>query len=273
MAIKAIVDTLDDVPEAYRDLYTEVNGKFEVTGIEDVLGLSAVKSLKTENGARRIAEKKAKDELAKWSTLADRKPEDIIAALNRVEELELAAEGKLDDAKINEMVQKRLGHHTGPLQRKLDEALKANLEKDGQIETFTKKERTRTIHDSVREAVAKAQGFQAAALEDALLYADRHFELNEDGKVVTKDGVGVTPGVDAVVWMTEMQTRKPHWWGETKGGGGGGGGRPPLGGVNPFSKDGWNLTEQGKLLSTNRTRAEQLAKAAGTTIGGKRPLK
>jgi hypothetical protein len=270
MAIKAIVDTLDGVPEQYHDLYTEKDGKFELTGVEDVLSLTVVKALKTENGARRISEKAAKEALAKWG---DRKPEETLLLLDRIPELEAAAEGKLDDNKINEIVQKRLGHHTGPLQRKLDEATKAIAERDAAIDGFTKKERTRTIHDAVREAVAKATGFQPNALEDALMYADRHFEINEDGKVTTKDGVGVTPGIDPVVWLSEMQGKKAHWWGQTQGSGSNGSVKGTLGGANPFSKDGWNMTEQGKILKASPSRAEQLARSAGTTVGGPRPTK
>jgi hypothetical protein len=198
----------------------------------------------------------------------------VIALLDRVPELEAAAQGKLDDAKITDLVEKRIGSKTAPLERKIAELIKNGTEKDELIKAFKVKEDTRTLHDSIREAVAKSSGFQGAALEDALLFGERHLTINEEGKVVTKEGVGVTPGVDAVVWLTEMQQRKPHWWGETKGGGatgsgkGGGGG----GGENPFSREHWNVTKQGQMLRENKTRAEQMARAAGTVVGGGMPL-
>lgn len=37
-------------------------------------------------------------------------------------------------------------------------------------------------------------------------------------------------------------------------------------GANPFSKEGWNMTEQGKLLRENPEQARQLASAAGMKI-------
>ncbi|MGL5436599.1 MAG: phage scaffolding protein [Lachnospiraceae bacterium] len=43
-----------------------------------------------------------------------------------------------------------------------------------------------------------------------------------------------------------------------------GGGNPPA--KNPFAKESFNLTEQGKLLRDNPEQAKQLAAAAGTTI-------
>lgn len=271
MAIKAIVEKLDDVDEKYRDLYTERNGKFEVTAIE---------GMKTQGDVDRVSEglRKEKEEHKKtkerWSILADKKPEDIIASLDRIAELEAAAGGKLDEVKINDLVEKRIGSKTAPLERKIKELTTQVGERDGIITGFKTKEQARTVQDSIKEAIGKAQGFQTVAIEDAILFGERHLTIDESGKVVTKDGVGVTPGVDASVWLTEMQSRKPHWWGETSGGGAGGnrtgGGNA---GTNPWSHDGWNMTEQGRIFSTNPSRAEQLAKSAGhsSAIGARRP--
>jgi hypothetical protein len=275
MAIKAVVDSLDDVEEGFRGLYTEVNGKFEI-GIEDVNLLTPVKKLKDENAQRRIAEKKAKDALAPFSAfLGERKLEDVQAMLDKYPELEAAAAGNLDEGKINGIVEGRIKTKLAPVERERDQLRAQIQERDGIIDGFKTKERTRTIHDSVRDAISKQQGFQPTALEDALEVAGRMFEVDEDGKVVTKDEVGVTPGIDAVVWLTEMQNKRPHWWGTTSGGGsrGNNGNNGTTTGNNPFTREHWNMTEQGKLVKTNRARAEQLARSAGTTIGGGMPAR
>lgn len=270
MPIKVLIDKLEDVEEPFRGLYTEQNGKFALTGVEGMKTQADVDRVQASLIKERGEHKATKEKLA---VFGDRKVEDILAELDTIPALKAAAEGKFDEAKVNELVEKRIGSKTGPLDRQIAQ-LKKNLDdKEIIINDFKSKETTRTIHDSIREAVGKAQGFQAAAVEDALMFGERHLTINDEGKVVTKDNVGVTPGVDAVVWLTEMQNKKPHWWGETKGGGaqgnqGGGGGS----GKNPFTRENWNLTEQGKLIKENRTRAEQLAKAAGTSIGGGMPL-
>lgn len=271
MAIKAIIDKLEDVDEKYRDLYTEKNGKFELTGVE---------GMKTEADVARLTtalEKERKDHKAVKQILTtivgDKKPEDVIAALDRIPELEAAAEGKMDEHKINEIVEKRIGSKTGPLERKIKELTAQNVEKDESIKGFTAKERKRTITDAVRDAIGKEKGFQGTAMDDALMNAEAMFDITEEGKVITKDGVGVTPGVDAVVWLKDMQQKRPHWWGPTGGGGAGGnnGAGGGVNGANPFARETWNMTEQGKLVNSNRSRAEQLAKAAGTSIGGGMP--
>jgi hypothetical protein len=107
-----------------------------------------------------------------------------------------------------------------------------------------------------------------------LLLSDRVFEVEEGtNRVVTKDNVGVTPGIDPSVWFTDIQKTRPHWWGPSQGGGAGGnrGGAGDTS-VNPFSHANWNLTEQGRLVQADRAKADQLAKAAGTTVGGPRPI-
>jgi len=266
MTLKAVLDTLDDIPEHFHSLYTERNGKFELTGIEGVRTQADVDRLQAALSKERSEHKATKE---KFSAFANLDPQEVLAKLDRFPELEEAAKGKLDDAKIDELVSKRIKSKLSPLEREISE-LKAQLsEREQLIADFKAKETQRTIFDKVREAATSAK-ILPEAMEDALLLAERVFEVTEDGRVLTKDNVGVTPGVDPTVWFTDLQSKRPHWWGPSAGGGASGS-KTPGGMQNPFSYEHWNLTEQGKLLTTNRARAEQLAKAAGTTIGGPRP--
>lgn len=268
MALKAWVDKLEDVPEAVRGEYTQVGDKFELA-VDGALDLTPIKGLRNENGARRISEKAAKDALAIWKPLIEgKKPEEILAILDRVPELEALAAGRVDDAKIQTMVESRVGAKLAPVQRELSTLKTTLAERDVAIAAYQTKERTRAVHDSVRAAIGASKGFQASATEDALLLAERMFEVNDEGKVVTKDGVGVTPGMDAVVWLSDLQTKRAHWWGPTEGGGAGGSGnRGGQGSENPWRADQWNMTKQATIAKENPTRAEQLAAAAGSKVG------
>lgn len=266
MALKAILDSIDDLPDALKGEYVQKGDKYELQ----------VEGMKTEADVARVQEalRKEKNDFKtfkdKFSALGDRKPDEILAQLDRITELEAAAAGKLDDEKINAIVEGRVKQKIAPIERERDQLRTQLGEKDKLVETYTAKERTRAIHDAVRKAGTAAK-ITAEAMEDALILAERHFELDDSGKVVTKDGVGVTPGIGAEVWFTDLQKSRPHWWGTSSGGGAGGN----RGGIdttkNPFSHEHWNMTEQGKILTADRSKAEQLAKAAGTTIGGKRP--
>ncbi|WP_044156040.1 hypothetical protein [Escherichia coli] len=103
------------------------------------------------------------------------------------------------------------------------------------------------------------------------MYGTSVFEVGEDGSVVTKDGVGVTPGLKPEAWLSDMKERRPHWWPAWQGAGSRGGRGGPGGGDNRFTAGAWGVTEQGKIASADPAKAERLAKAAGTTLGGAKP--
>ncbi len=268
MPIKAIVDSLDDVPAHFHELYTQKGDKFELTGVEGVRTQADVDRLQGALTKERNDHKTVRERLG---LLGDRKIEDVLLQLDRIPELEAAAEGKLDEAAINNLVEGRIKTRVAPVEREKGQLAQKVQELGDIVLKYQTLEKVRTIHDAVREAVGKTQGFQPGAVEDALLYGERMLEVGEDSRVTTRDGVGVTPGIDATVWLTEMQTKKSHWWGTSAGGGAGGNRGGGGGGTNPWSAEEWNMTEQGKILNENRTRAEQMAKSAGTTIGGPKP--
>jgi|LSQX01.1.fsa_nt_gb hypothetical protein len=267
MVLKAILDNLNDVPEHFHELYTEKNGKFEFTGVEGMKTQADIERLQSALAKERNDHKQTRD---RFSVLGDRDLDEVVGLLDRIPELEAAAAGKVDETKMAELVEARLKTKLAPVEREKAGLATKVAELTGQIEQFQSRERTRAIHDEVRKAATSSKVLPEA-LEDALMLAERVFEVDEDGRVVAKEGVGCTPGVDPAVWLTELQNKRPHWWGPSQGGGSTGNNRGNGGGSNPWTAEHWNMTEQGRILNENRTRAEQLAKSAGTTIGGPRP--
>lgn len=267
MALKAIVDSLDDIPADIHGEYVERNGKFElqVEGMKTAADVERVQSALTKERTDHGALKQ------RVGLLGDRKIEDVIPLLDKIPELEAAAAGKLDEPAIERIVEGRLNTKLAPVVRERDQ-LKAKVgELEGTVKEYSTKERTRTIHDQVRTAAVKAK-MLPEAIEDALALADRTFEIEEGtDKVITKDKIGVTPGLEPSAWLTDLIDKKPHWWGPTQGGGAGGGGGGGQADGNPFTAENWNLTKQGEIYRSNPAKATQLAQAAGTTVGGKKP--
>lgn len=265
--LKAILDSLEGVETHFHSLYTERNGKYELTGIEGVKTQADIDRLQTALTKERNDHKTLKD---RFATFGDRKPEDIIAALDRIPELEAAAKGNLDEAKLNEIVEGRIKSRLAPVERQAQTLQQQLSEANASLEMLRTKDSLRIVTDAVRGAASKLKVVDSA-VEDVTLLAERLFTIDETGAVVTKDNVGVTPGISADVWLTDMQAKRPHWWGPSQGGGAGGNRGGVSGVTNPWSKDSWNLTEQGRIYKENSGKAEQLAKAAGTTIGGPKP--
>lgn len=265
MGLKIVVDKLDDVDSKYHDLYTERDGKFHLTGVDGMKTQDDIDRLQTALTKERNDHKGLKDRV---KLLGDRKIEDVVKDLDRIPELEAAAKGA---ANVDELVEAKIKARIAPVERERDKLAEEVSEKDAKIVEFEAKDRTRKIHDSVREAIGRQQGFQSSAVEDALLIAERLFEVDDRGQVVARDGVGVTPGIAPQVWLQEVQQTRPHWWGPNVGGGAGGNAGGKSGTTNPWTNEHWNMTEQGRILRENPQLAEQMAKSANTTIGGGRP--
>ena len=266
--LNAIETSLDNVAEPYRGLYTEREGKFELTGVTGFKTQADIDRLQGALVKERNDHKTVRDRLGLFGDLD---PEQIHAKLDRIDELEAAAGDKIDENKLNEMVETRLKTKLAPVERQLNTVVKERDDLVQVVGQYQEKERIASIHSSIRDGAGKTKVLPEA-VEDALLLAERVFEVNEDGSVTAKDGMGCTPGITPEIWFQELQSLRPHWWGPSQGGGArpGGGGNT---GNNPWASETWNMTEQNRIYRENPQRAQQLARSAGTSIGGLQPVK
>jgi hypothetical protein len=274
MTLKDTLDNLDDLPESVnpRELYVERDGKFALN-IPGVVPRSELQRVLSSLEKERNDHKQVRERLGAWGEL---KPDEVLSELDRIDEYRKAAEGKLDDNQIEELVQRRLQRQVGPVQRELEKIAKERDTLRGELESMQKDAQRRTVHDEIRKAAKGAQ-IRESAIDDALVLGERVFEITEDGRTVTRDGVGVTPGLSPGEWFNEIQQARPHWWPEDRGAEARGSraGLPAgFEGENPFSADGWNITAQHRFVRQyGMEKATALAKKAGTTVGGPKPQK
>ena len=272
MALKIELDTLDEVPSHFHELYSEVDGKFTLTGIEGLKTQKDINNLTTALTKERADHKQTKERYQPILSLGKEIP-DIISMIDRIPELEALASGKVDETKIEQLVESRIKAKLSPVERALEAERQRAMLLENENNNFKHEKKITTIHSALRKA-AKETKVRSDALDDAVMLAERYFELDETGAVIGRsDSNGVIPGMDPVAWFMENQSKRAYLWGETVGGGASGSGNNFAGIANPWSYDNWNLTEQGKILKANASRADQLAKAAGTSIGGGRPSK
>lgn len=266
MSLEAIHKTLDDIPEQYRDLYSERNGQFELSGIVGVKTQADIDRLSMSLSKERNDHKDTKTRAQIWGDLNH---DEVMASLDRIPELEAAAkEGGIDEEKMNELVEGRIKTRIAPIDRENAQLKVDNETLSSKIMEFQTKETTRKVHDNVRSACMDAKVLDTAQ-EDVLFLSERVFEVREDdGEVVTRDNVGVTPGIRAQDWLTEMQGKKPHWWPASQGSGSNGGNGGHNFSDNPWSSKGWNVTKQGLYAKQHgMDKATSAAKAAGSSIG------
>jgi hypothetical protein len=293
MALREVYDSADDIDEAFRPLYKEVKEGdstkyvFDTSQFEGgtVIGTKGRLKLQEEAGGYRTKLKEAKTSLEKYTALGTL--EELSEKLTKYPELEAAAAagGSKSKEAIDAQVAARLGTEKTKWEREISPKLQ-EAERNGKlVQHYENAQVTRALTDAAMAAINdfKKGKLDPGAIEDALMYAERHLtaetERDEETgllKVVsikTKDGVGVTPDVDVSTWLLEMVGRKQHWLLGSEGSGSEGSrrnGRLDLTG-NPFTYEGWNLGEQGKLMRTDPERAKSLAKAAGIKPGDLRP--
>ncbi len=270
MAIKAIYEKQDEIPEQYRDLFSERSGKWELTGVEGVKTQGDVDRIQEALRKEKSDHKVARDRL---SAFGDMEPDKVREQLDSIEELKLRAEkGSLSDEKLEELVNARMARKLAPLERELV-TTKGALEKEkaraGELEGTI---RRGTIERSLREAATAAK-MVPEAIEDMVLLGERVFDVAEDGVVTVREGSGYPLGLRAGEWLKEMQEKRPHWWPPSQGGGAGGsGGGGAGGGSNPWSPDAWNVTAQGAYIRAHgEEKAARLAEQAGSRLGAIAP--
>ena len=97
--LQAVLESLDDVPEPYRDLYVEDDGgkfRIDAEGVENLVDTSGLKSALAK--VKREA-KDAKDALARYDGVDPEKYADLVKAQEAAEAQKLQTEGKWEEMK------------------------------------------------------------------------------------------------------------------------------------------------------------------------------
>jgi hypothetical protein len=279
MKLQPFYATAEEIPEGYAELYTERNGRFELTGVEGIKTQGDVDRVTESLRKERLDHKATKDKIAAFGDLdpteVHEKLENFDSVNEQLEALKSSGVGKLDEEKLEPIIQARIKQAIGPLDRNvasLQKQLGAKDQliaaKEGEVNNLKNTITTGTVERTLREAAVESKVI-APAISDVVLNGTRIFELTDEGKVITRDVPGVTPGLTPKEWLKDKQESSPHWWPASIGGGAkGGAGGTNTGANNPWSKEGWNLTAQGAYLKANgEAKAAELAARVGSKLG------
>jgi len=271
MPLQVTHEKIEDVPENYRDLYTEKDGAFHLTGVGGIKTQSDIDRVTAAMNRERDEHRLTREKYSMWK---DADYDEVMGKLDRVAELEIAARGNKEemDAKLEELTEARVVSRLLPVERKSKELEDQLVSATAELQELRAASNQRTIHDEVRSVMHSAKIIQGAE-PDVLLLADSVFVIDENSKEVTtrENPYGIPAGLSAEVWITEMKDKRPHWWPSNEGGNSRGSSGQG-GGSNPWSDKSWNLTAQGAVYrDSGPAIAKQMAIAAGTTLGGGRP--
>lgn len=282
MPLKTVVESLDGIEDAYRDLYAEKGGKFilQIDGIDDHPSVVALKNGHTNSKRERD---EAKRELAELKRKIEALPEDFDA--DEWARLRADEQARLADPD-NKNVRQQIETATAAVKQQYENKIAALKRASDEAMAEVKADRDaleRDLHstvaiDGLRSALVKA-GVKPTLMRAATSMFEHDVEVVvEDGKRVARMKTDLGgDDVEKFISNWAQGDEAKDFIAPPKGDDERGSSRMLRNGeANPFAKSAWNKTEQARLKS-DPARAERMAKAAGfkdlnTGLTALRPL-
>jgi hypothetical protein len=278
MAVKSLLETLDDVPEALHAEYKEQEipglGKRFVLDVDGFDLHPLVRGLKTAHDKVKADKDRFKTELDTLGTRFAGIPEDLTS-----EQILQLYQNEKDGKGPN--VDQRLAELRAELDRKRKaevEAKEAEIAaRDQRIGFLTKTIEKRTVDDGLTNALIEVGVTKELLPAARALLKERGVIqfLEEDGefKALAKtDAYGDIETLRYVQEWAKADEGKAFVPKPTGGGAQGGGPGGRQNGDNPFSREKWNVTAQGRMVTEKGFEyASRMAAQAGTTVGGPPP--
>jgi len=226
----------DEVPGEHAALYIEKDGVF----VLDVEGASDKAKLE-EFRANNI---KLQNDLKKFEGIDAEKAKELLKR-----QVELDEQNLIKSGDVTKIVESKIA----PFRIELDKERDEKKQLRSQLDTFTLAQTLQTLGTKA--------GVRPSALPDLQARARGAFNVI-DGQIVPVDASMTLDG-----WLDALKADAPHLFAENSGGGasgnGSGGAGFNSGTRNPWKKETWNFTEQGRITRDNPRIAAQLATAAG----------
>lgn len=204
MALKAVVDFLDTVPEPVRELYAEKDGKFHLA-VEGLVPAERLNEFRDTNinlakTVKEMTEKYNGIDPAEWTALQEQK--------RKIRDKELIDAGKLDELFAERLAPVRAAH-----EKELGAAREESATFKGQLENLL-------IDGVIRDAAAKS-GVVPTGIPDLLRRGREVFKV-VDGKAVPMDGEKVIYGGNGEPkqvgeWIESLTSEAPHLFAPSKG--------------------------------------------------------
>ena len=273
--LKLTIESLAEAAKGTEGYYTEgEDGKFhlQVEGLpQDMSG--DVDRLKRSLDSERNAHKETKQ---KFGWVGDLTEASVRELKDAQEDLKYQLENANGPSQeeIEERAERLAARKTRDLEQQLNSTSETLSNYQQAITLHEAAANQRKIRDAVEEVLSASDSLKVhdSAREDIYPYAERIMTVDpETGQVISKEGVGVDPGLSVKDVLTDIQTsgRRSHWFKGNKSGGlESGGGGNPITGPNPFDREGgtFNLGLASKMVKEDPRKAKALCLKAGQKL-------
>jgi DNA-directed RNA polymerase subunit F len=260
MPLKAVLDSLDSVAEGLREHYTQAaDGKFYLDA-EEVDHLPSVRGLKTKRDELLAAQARTKEELKKYEGIDPEEYQRLKDAADEAERVKLEASGKAEDVK--KALEQGFQREKAKLEAEIAKRDAEVAKRDRFIERLL-------VDQQLDSAMADKDVNvlpQYRAAVKALLQQRGPKVVNDDDdyRALFSTDLGDVAIVEYVKTWARSDEAAPFLPASgTSGSGAQGSGGTGGGGRNPWKKETFNLTEQGRIAREDPGLATRLKAAAG----------
>src|SRR5574337_936886 len=188
MKLKAVYETPDEIPEQFRSIYREAEGR-HIVDIDGILFADDHKNLLSALDSERDARSKAEKELKRFSDIDLGHVDEL---KKRVPELEQAL-SEANESKRNS-IDKAVDERLGPLRREHEAQIRALSQQaealTGENQTLKGQIAKRTSEESIRK-VATKKGIREQAVPDVIARASEFgWTVDQNGDFATKRSDG-----------------------------------------------------------------------------------
>lgn len=227
MGLPLKLDSLDDLPEAFKGAYVPAEGggfELDYAAIKDHPGVAKVRSTADDLDRKRKDSDKALKELAdRYGDLDPKAARDAMKALEEQGDKKL-----IDDGQIEELLEKRVERMRAEFDSQLAAKDKALSDAEAALGIRDNELSDIKIYDTIKDA-ALGKGARKEALQDISNRAREMWKLR-DGKPVALDGENVIMGtrgeaLTIAEWVEGLAKEADYLFEPNSGGGAGGGDR------------------------------------------------
>lgn len=269
MALRAVIDKAEDIPAAFASEYVEKDGKFYLDLDNTLTSHTALHSLTTALATLKREKKTLQDRVTNLEAKTAGLPDDFDPA--RYADITAELETLKNDPNRDKDTEQKLQKERERYEQRLRDAEAKRLA-DLRAKEEEIKERDDLIHATLvdgglTEALVKsgiAKEFMGATR--ALLRSSVKVRKGDDGKrhAVVDTDLGEVDIDKFVENWSKSDDGKPFVT-PAKGSGSHGSGNGRGSEINPWSKEAFNMTEQGRIIKSDKDKARRFMKAAGRT--------
>ena len=269
MALRAVIDKAEDIPAAFASEYVEKDGKFYLDLDNTLTSHTALHSLTTALATLKREKKTLQDRVTNLEAKTAGLPDDFDPA--RYADITAELETLKNDPNRDKDTEQKLQKERERYEQRLRDA-EAKRVADLRAKEEEIKERDDLIHATLvdgglTEALVKngiAKEFMGATR--ALLRSSVKVRKGDDGKrhAVVDTDLGEVDIDKFVENWSKSDDGKPFVT-PAKGSGSHGSGNGRGSEINPWSKEAFNMTEQGRIIKSDKDKARRFMKAAGRT--------